>query len=73
MTTLSPYGMKVKLGRNMRAAIAFAARSPHKWHDIGKGRGARMAVRRLEKAGLVETRTVFNRFRVKRLDGSICH
>jgi hypothetical protein len=62
---LSPQGRKVRLGRNMRASLEFAVRMPEKWHDIGKGRAARMAVKRLEKAGLVEVRTAFNRFRVK--------
>jgi hypothetical protein len=65
MTTLSPYGKKVRLGKNMRASLEYAARTPHKWHDIGKGRGAKMAIRRLAKAGLVEMRPAFNRFRVK--------
>jgi hypothetical protein len=65
MTTLSPSGRKVRLGKNMRASLEYAVRTPHKWHDIGKGRGARMAIRRLVKAGLVETRPAFNRFRIK--------
>jgi hypothetical protein len=49
----------------MRASLEYAVRSPDKWHDIGKGRGPTMAVRRLAKAGLVEVRSAFNRFRVK--------
>jgi hypothetical protein len=65
MTTISPQGVKVRLGKNMRAALEYAARTPHKWHDIGKGRGARMAVKRLENAGLVEARYRLKRFRVK--------
>jgi hypothetical protein len=65
MTTLSPSGRKVRLGKNMRASIEYAARTPDKWHDIGKGRGAKMAIRRLAKAGLVEVKPEFNRFRVK--------
>jgi hypothetical protein len=65
MTTLSPSGRKVRLGKNMRASIEYAARTPDKWHDIGKGRGAKMAIRRLAKAGLVEVKPAFNRFRVK--------
>ena len=69
MTTISPHGKKVKIGRNMRVVLRFAARAPDRWHDIGRGRGARDAVKRLEKAGLVESRVVFNRFRVKRLEG----
>jgi hypothetical protein len=64
MTTLSPHGEKVRLGKNMRASLEYAVRTPHKWHDIGKGRGAKMAVRRLARAGLVEIRPAFNRFRV---------
>jgi hypothetical protein len=64
MTTLSPHGKKVRLGKNMRASLEYAVRTPHKWHDIGKGRGAKMAVRRLARAGLVEIRPAFNRFRV---------
>jgi len=64
MTTLSPFGKKVRLGKNMRASLAYAARSPERWHDIGTGRAAKMAVRRLAKAGLVEVRPEFNRFRV---------
>ena len=64
MTTLSPYGKKVRLGKNMRATLKYAVRSPNKWHDIGKGRAAKMAIRRLAKAGLVEVRPEFNRFRV---------
>jgi hypothetical protein len=65
MTTLSPTGRKVRLGKNMRASLAYAVRTPDKWHDIGKGRGAKMAVRRLAKVGLIEVRHAFNRFRVK--------
>jgi hypothetical protein len=65
MTTLSPTGRKVRLGKNMRASLAYAVRTPHKWHDIGTGRRAKMAVRRLAKAGLIEVRPAFNRFRVK--------
>jgi hypothetical protein len=65
MTTLSPSGRKVRLGKNMRATLEYAVRTPHRWHDIGKGRGAKMAIRRLAKAGLVEVRPVFNRFRLK--------
>jgi hypothetical protein len=65
MTTLSPSGRKVRLGKNMRASLKYAVRTPDKWHDIGEGRGAKMAVRRLAKAGLVEVRRVFNRFKVK--------
>lgn len=65
MTTLSPTGRKLRIGKNMRAELAYACRAPHKWHDIGQGRAARMAVRRLAKAGLVEVRREFNRFRVK--------
>jgi hypothetical protein len=57
--------MKVRLGKNMRASLEYAARMPHKWHDIGTGRGAKMAVRRLVRAGLVEIKPAFNRFRVK--------
>ena len=49
----------------MRAELEYAVRAPHSWHDIGKGGGARMAIRRLVKAGLVEVRPVLNRFRVK--------
>jgi hypothetical protein len=56
MTTLSPSGKKVRLGKNMRASIEYAARTPDRWHDIGKGRGAKMAIRRLAKAGLVEVK-----------------
>lgn len=48
----------------MRASLEYAVRAPHKWHDIGKGRAAKMAVRRLARAGLVEVRPAFNRFRV---------
>lgn len=65
MTTLNAAGKKVRLGKNMRASIEYAARTPHRWHDIGKGRGAKMAVRRLASAGLVEMRPDLNRFRVK--------
>jgi hypothetical protein len=65
MTTLSPSGRKVRLGKNMRATLEYAVRTPDRWHDIGKGRGAKMAILRLAKAGLVEVRPVFNRFRVK--------
>ncbi len=65
MTTLSPQSTKVRLGKNMRASLEYAVRVPHKWHDIGKGRAARMAVRRLALAGLVEVRAAFNRFRVR--------
>jgi hypothetical protein len=65
MTTISPQGAKVRLGKNMRASLEYAVRTPHKWHDIGKGRGARMAIKRLEKAGLVEVRYPLRRFRVK--------
>jgi hypothetical protein len=64
MTTLSPSGKKVRLGKNMRATLKYAVRTPERWHDIGKGRAAKMAVRRLAKAGLVEVRPEFNRFRV---------
>lgn len=49
----------------MRASLEYAVRIPHKWHDIGKGRAAKMAIRRLAKAGLVEVRPEFNRFRVR--------
>jgi hypothetical protein len=49
----------------MRASLNYAVRAPDKWHDIGKGRGAKMAVRRLARAGLVEVRPEFNRFRVR--------
>lgn len=52
MTTLSPSGRKVRLGKNMRASLEYAVRTPHRWHDIGKGRGAKMAIRLLAKAGL---------------------
>ena len=65
MTTLSPQGRKVRLGKNMRASLEYAVRTPEKWHDIGKGRAARMALKRLEKAGLVEIKPAFNRFLVK--------
>jgi hypothetical protein len=65
ITTLSPQGRKVRLGKNMRASLEYAVRMPEKWHDIGKGRGAKLAVRRLERAGLVEVKPAFNRFRVK--------
>jgi hypothetical protein len=65
MTTLSPQGRKVRLGKNMRASLEYAVRTPDKWHDIGKGRGAKMAIRRLMRAGLVEVKPAFNRFRVK--------
>ncbi len=49
----------------MRASLEYAVRVPEKWHDIGKGRGAKLAVKRLERAGLVEVKPAFNRFRVK--------
>ena len=65
MTTVSPQGRKVRLGRNMRAALELAVRLPEKWHDIGRGRAAKMAVKRLVRAGLVEARFEFKRFRVK--------
>ena len=65
VTTLSPQGKKVRLGKNMRASLEYAVRMPDKWHDIGKGRGAKLAVKRLERAGLVEVKAAFNRFRVK--------
>ena len=32
MTTLSSYGKKVRLGKNMRASLAYAARTPDRWH-----------------------------------------
>ena len=48
----------------MRATLKYAVRRPERWHDIGKGRAAKMAVRRLAKAGLVEVRPEFNRFRM---------
>ena len=65
MTTLSSSGKKVRLGKNMRASLKYAVRTPEKWHDVGKGRAAKMAIRRLAKVGLVEVRQDFNRFRVK--------
>ena len=49
----------------MRAVLQYAVRRPDKWHDIGMGRAARMAAKRLAKAGLVEIHVGFNRFRVK--------
>ena len=49
----------------MRAILKYAVHTPDRWHDIGKGRGAKMAIRRLAKAGHWQVRPEFNRFRVK--------
>jgi hypothetical protein len=52
------------LNAQMLALLEWAAKHPHRWHDIGKLPDSIQAAELLAKRGVIETRQPMNQFKL---------
>jgi hypothetical protein len=63
--TINYHGKKIRLTENMLGYLQHALKLPNRWHEIGQDIEGKDAVKRLEKAGLVEIRDYSNHYKVR--------